>query len=391
MQIFENTEVAFKLRTNKELLKALLLFRFMSNTSLVKITGYLANLAIRFKIPVGWAVKPTIFSHFCGGETIDESAKVIKNLAQHKVLSVLDYAAEDQKSTDQINAVISEIIRTMNLAAENKNVPFTVFKPTALAPVSVLNSAYSRSYRGNEAPPEIELFRNNIRTLCKAAWERGIPVMVDAEESHYQDIVDKVVTEMMELYNTDKAIVYNTIQMYRHDRLDFLKTSIEAARKQKYHLGIKLVRGAYMEQERDRARKMGYPSPILPDKESTDKAYDDALRICLENIDFTSLFAGTHNEDSLMLLMDLIKFHKLNKNDDRVYSSQLYGMSDHISFNMAAQSYNVAKYLPYGPVKYLIPYLVRRAEENRSITGQSGRELHYIKLEIRRRKNSKPF
>ncbi len=389
MEIFKNTEVAFKLRTNKELLKASLLFRLMSHASLVKIAGNLANLAISINIPVGWAVKPTIFNHFCGGETIEESTKAISNLAEHKVVSVLDYAAEDQKSTDQINAVISEIIRTMDLAAENKNVPFTVFKPTALVPVSVLNSANSQSYPESEAPPEIELFRNNIRTLCKAAWERGVPVMVDAEESHYQNIVDKVVTEMMELYNTDKAIVYNTIQMYRHDRLDFLKKSIEAARKKKYHFGVKLVRGAYMEQERDRAVKMGYPSPIFPDKESTDKAYNDALTICLENIDMTSLFAGTHNEDSLMLLMELMKYHKLNKNDSRVYTSQLYGMSDHISFNMAEQSFNVAKYLPYGPVKYLIPYLIRRAEENKSITGQAGRELHYIKLEIRRRKNIK--
>ena len=360
----------------------------------------MANLAIYLKLPVGWIVKPTIFSHFCGGETIEESRDVIDRLAKFKVESVLDYAAENQESDDQIESVIYEILKTIDLAKENNAVPFSVFKPTALAPVRLLATAagsHTPSFRESDTEKsgqsfresDMQKFRHNIRTLCQAAYERGIPVMIDAEESQYQDIVDSMVMEMMELYNKEKAIVFNTLQMYRHDRLDFLMDCITIAREKKYHFGVKLVRGAYLEQERERALKMGYPSPVYPDKQNTDNAFNSAIAICLENIDTTNLFAGTHNEESLSLLMDLMKSHKLGKNDPRVYVSQLYGMSDHISFNMAARSYNVAKYLPYGPVRYLIPYLIRRAEENKSVTGQAGRELHFVKLEIRRRKTLK--
>ncbi len=400
MQIFENTETAFKIRTNKELRKASILFSLMSYPLLVRLSGKLANLAIHLKIPVRWIVKPTIFSHFCGGETIEESRNLIDRLSKFNVESVLDYAAEIQESDDQTESVIHEIRRTMDLARETTSVPFSVFKPTAIAPVRFLTAAAESAVPSFlESDPEksaasfresdTEKLRQNIRTLCQAAYERRIPVMIDAEESHYQDIFDSLVMEMMQLYNKEKAIVFNTIQMYRHDRLDFLRDCIRIAREKKYHLGLKLVRGAYMEQERERALKMGYPSPIYPDKQSTDNAFNSAIAICLENIDRIDLFAGTHNEESLLLLMNLMKSRKLQKNDPRVYVSQLYGMSDHISFNMAAHSYNVAKYLPYGPVRYLIPYLIRRAEENKSVTGQAGRELHFVKLEISRRKNIK--
>ena len=388
MQIFENTETAFKIRTNKELRKASMLFSLMSCPLLVQLSGKLANLAIHLKIPVRWIVKPTIFSHFCGGETIEESRNVIDRLSKFKVESVLDYAAENQESDDQIESVMHEIRRTMDLAKETTSVPFSVFKPTAIAPVRFLAAT-----AGSDTPSfrvsDTEKLRQNFRTLCQAAYERRIPVMIDAEESHCQDIVDSLVMEMMQLYNKEKAIVFNTLQMYRHDRLDYLRDCIKIAREKTYHLGLKLVRGAYMEQERERALKMGYPSPIYPDKQSTDNAFNSAIAICLENINRIDLFAGTHNEESLLLLMNLMKSHKLQNNDPRVYVSQLYGMSDHISFNMAAHSYNVAKYLPYGPVRYLIPYLIRRAEENKSITGQAGRELHFVKLEIKRRKTSK--
>ncbi len=400
MQIFQNTETAFRLKTNKELRKASALFRLMSYPLLVGLSGKLANVAIHLNIPLRWIVKPTIFSHFCGGETIEECRNVIDRLSKFKVESVLDFAAENQESDDQIESVMHEIKRTMKLANETSSVPFTVFKPTAIAPVRFLSAAaqyippspddnnkkYSAiSFRESDK----EKFRQNIRDLCQSAYEKRIPVMIDAEESYLQDIVDSLVMEMMELYNKEKAIVFNTLQMYRHDRLDFLRDCINIAKEKKYHLGLKLVRGAYMEQERERALKMGYPSPIYPDKQSTDKAFNLAIEICLENINRINLFAGTHNEESLLLLMNLMKSKKIRKNNTRVYVSQLYGMSDHISFNMAAHSFNVAKYLPYGPVRYLIPYLIRRAEENKSVTGQAGRELHFIKREIKRRKTSK--
>lgn len=385
MQIFENIENAFKSRNTKELKKARLLFAFMSYPWLVRVAGIIASLVIRMKLPHGWLIRPTVFSHFCGGETLEESGGVINHLAEFRVRSVTDYAAENKNSDDEIEAVMKEVLRTIDFAAGNPFVPFAVFKPTALAPVDLLTLASSYSPSAIKNNSEIEKFLARIKTLCQAAYDNDVPVMIDAEESYYQAIIDQAATEMMKLFNKEKAMVFNTLQMYRHDRLDFLNESIRMAEENNYYLGLKLVRGAYMDQERKRARIMGYPSPIHPDKESTDKAFNTALTNCIRNIDRTSIFVGTHNEESLLLLTGLMKKFNIDNTDPRIFVSQLYGMSDHISFNMASLSYNVAKYLPYGPVEYLLPYLIRRAEENRSVTGQAGRELHLINLEIKRR------
>ncbi len=392
MQIFENTEIAFRHRSYKELKKAAMLFRLMHYPGIMKISGAIARTFIRLNLPAKWLVNP-IIRHFCGGENLEESASLVDFLSRFNVFSVLDYAAENRQSEAEIRSVIEEVIRTMDFAKRNPDVLFSVFKPSALAPVEVLekaNSFYSSDSTSADGQAQgTENFRNNIRVLCQSAFERGIPVMIDAEESYYQDVVDGVAREMMELYNREKAIVFNTIQMYRHDRLDFLHECIRHSRQNKYHLGLKIVRGAYMDQERLRAIKMGYPSPIYPDKKSTDAAFDSAVSLSLQNIDSTSIFAGTHNEDSMLFLMEKMKEHGLKKNDQRIYVSQLYGMSDHISFNMAYDTYNVVKYIPYGPVNYLLPYLIRRAEENKSVAGQAGRELHYINLEIQRRNSIK--
>lgn len=388
MQIFENTEIAFRSRSTGELKKASLLFRFMSRQFLVKISGVLANLGVQMNIPLGWLVRPTVFSHFCGGETLDESRSVIAHLAKFRVRSVLDYAAENQSSDKNVQEVMQETLRTIDFASKNSDVPYAVFKPTAFAPVSVLTAASSYAPLGAKEKKEIEKFENNIRRLCQAAYEKGVPVLIDAEESYYQAIVDKVASEMMEEYNKDKPMIFNTLQMYRHDRLQFLNECITISKEKNYHLGIKLVRGAYMDQERERSRKMGYPSPIYPDKESTDKAFNTALSTCIGNLDRVSVFVGTHNEGSLLILMELLKKSQLKNDDSRVCVSQLYGMSDHISFNMAVHGYSVAKYLPYGPVGFLLPYLIRRAEENKSVSGQAGRELRLIEIELERRKKS---
>jgi proline dehydrogenase len=390
MHIFDNTEIAFKIRSTRELKKASVLFKLMSNPVFVKISGKLTGIGIRMGLLPGWLVKQTVYNHFCGGETLEECREVIRNLERFKVQSVPDFAAENIVSDENREMVISEIIRTMEFASKNPAVPFSVFKPTALASAGVLSKASSFAPSRIKECPEVEKFSDNFKVLCQAAYERGVRVMIDAEESHYQPIIDKLAAEMMELYNQEKATVFNTVQMYRHDRLDFLKECFRESSRRNYHLGIKLVRGAYMEQERKRALEMGYPSPIYPDKESTDAAFDQAIDLCLQNLDRTSLFVGTHNEKSLLLLMDRMRSGKLARNDHRIYVSQLYGMSDHISFNMACRSYNVAKYLPYGPVRYLLPYLLRRLEENKSVSGQAGRELRLLKLELNRRKNTNP-
>jgi proline dehydrogenase len=355
----------------------------------LRYPGVLAKIGIKMNLPLGWLVRPTVFSHFCGGETLDESRSVIGHLAKFRVKTVLDYAAENQSSEKNVEQVMHETLKTIDFASKNPNIPFAVFKPTAFAPVSILTSASSYAPLGAKEKKEIDKFRSNIRTLCQAAYEKGVPVLIDAEESYYQAIVDKVASEMMEEFNREKAMVFNTLQMYRHDRLKFLNECINISKEKNYHPGIKLVRGAYMDQERERASKMGYPSPIYPDKEATDRAFNMALATCIRNLDKMSVFVGTHNEESLIALMDMMGNNKLAKDDSRVYVSQLYGMSDHISFNMAAHGYNVTKYLPYGPVGYLLPYLIRRAEENKSVSGQAGRELRLIETELKRRKKLK--
>ncbi len=392
MNLFQNTEIAFQHKTNSELKKARLLFKVLSLPAIAKFGNYLAKLALNLKLPVTWIIKPTIFNHFCGGETIDECLKVTEKLGKYNVKAILDYSVESSEKETERLAVRNETLRTIRSAATNSNVPFAVFKPTAFASTDLLTKASREDKLSVSEQLSLNSFRKHIHTLCKEGFQNNVPVLIDAEETFYQSIIDDIARDMMVLFNKKKAIVYNTLQMYRHDREEFLSQCLKDAIKENYFPGIKLVRGAYMERERLRAKKMGYPSPIHPDKESTDKAYNNAISFCIENINKISLFNGSHNEESCLHMIKLMEKHSIRRNDDRAYHSQLYGMSDHISFNLAREGYNVAKYLPYGPVKNTLPYLIRRAEENTSIAGQSGRELGLVETEIRRRKQlSKQF
>jgi proline dehydrogenase len=389
MVSFNNTEIAFSIKSDRELNKAFWLFKVISNSMIVKIGGFMSKLAIRIHFPIDWIVKPTIYSHFCGGVSIEECQPVVMKLSKHNVRSILDYSVEGKEDPDEIQAALDETLRTIDNAARNEFIPFTVFKPTAFAVSRVLEKKGTGESLTSEEQVEYDKFRNRVDTLCKKAYELNVPIMVDAEHYCYQDSIDEVVMEMMEKYNHKKAIVYNTYQMYRHDRMDVFRRDLETARKKDFYLGIKFVRGAYMEKERERAARLGYPSPIHPDKESTDRAYDAALKFAVENIDRVSVFNGTHNEKSSNLLTELMEQHGIPRDDFRCYFSQLYGMSDHISFNLAHAGYNVAKYLPYGPVRSVLPYLIRRTEENTSIAGQTGREMNLITTERKRRKNQK--
>ncbi len=389
MNLFQNTGSAFQYKTDPELKRGLMLFRAMSKPWLVKPGSIIVTAALKAKIPLGWLIRPTIFSHFCGGENIDESIEVIDKLAKFNVKSILDYSVEAKEDEEDINEVLKETLKTIEVASDNPNIPFAVFKPTAFASKALLTKASAGSTLLPSEQEELEKFRERIHTLCLAASQKNIPILIDAEESFYQEIIDKVAAEMMALFNRKKAIVYNTLQMYRHDRTDFLVRCLDEAKRGGYFPGIKLVRGAYLERERLRAKKMGYPSPVHPDKESTDRAYDNALTFCIENIDRISVFNGTHNEESCLHMIGEMKKHSIANDDQRAFYSQLYGMSDHISFNLSRLGYNVAKYLPYGPVTQVLPYLIRRAEENKAVAGQTGRELTLLKTEMKRRKQIK--
>ena len=383
----DSTEIAFRIKSDKDLRKAYILFRSISNRKLVTIGGFLSRLAIGIRLPINWVVKPTIYSHFCGGETIGDCLPTIQKLARYKVRSILDYSVEGGENSDQIEAALEETLRTVINAAGNENIPFAVFKPTAFCISEVLMKKSEGEPLNPEEEQEAGRFRSRVDKLCSTAHERGVRIMIDAEDYCYQDFIDEVVMENMEKYNKKTAIVFTTYQMYRLDRMEIFRKDLQRARVKNFYLGIKFVRGAYMERERRRASEQGYPSPIHPDKESTDRSYDAALKFAVENIDRVTIFNGTHNERSSRYLTELMKENKIARDDKRCYFSQLYGMSDHISFNLANEGYNVAKYLPYGPVRHVLPYLIRRTVENTSLAGQTSRELSLILDERKRRKN----
>jgi proline dehydrogenase len=387
MNLFQNTEVAFKLKSNLDLKRALWLFRLISFGFIVKIGNRVIPSAIKLGIPMTWIVKPTVFKHFCGGENLDECKPVVENLGRANVKAILDYSVEGGEDDSKIEIAFQETLKSIEFAGNNPNVPFAVFKPTAFIKSYALEVLSLGGEIDEPTLNEGRKFQKRVETLCSAAFNRDIPILIDAEDSFYQPYIDITVMTMMAKFNHQKAIVFNTYQMYRWDRLEVLKKHYLQAKEGKFYLGAKFVRGAYMERERERAKRMNYPDPIQPDKDSTDRDYNEALKFSIENIEFVSVFNGTHNEFSSLYLKELMEKNGIKAGDNRVWFSQLYGMSDHISFNLALEGYNVAKYLPYGPVKHVLPYLLRRVEENSSVSGQTGRELGLILAELKRRKN----
>ncbi|WP_266202784.1 proline dehydrogenase family protein [Pontibacter kalidii] len=386
---FDDTAVAFSSKSDAELYKMFLLFKAMNSNTFVKAGGALLTTALNLHLPVKFVIKPTIFNHFCGGETIEESERAIQELGKYNIGTILDYSVEGEGDEKSFDATRDELLHTIEKAHRNKNIPFSVFKITGLIDINLLEKVQKRQELSASERAAFERGRDRVNAICRHCYERDVRVFIDAEESWIQDTIDNLTLEMMELYNKEKANIYNTYQLYRHDRLDVLQRDHENAIKGGYYLGAKLVRGAYMEKERRRAAQEGYPSPINPTKEATDKLFDKGLRFCVKHIDRIAFCNGTHNEASCYLLMELMEEHNIAPNDPRVYFAQLYGMSDNLSYNLANAGYNVAKYVPYGPVVEVMPYLLRRANENTAIAGQSSREFSLIKSEIERRKKAR--
>jgi proline dehydrogenase len=386
MLLFDDTQIAFSSKSDTDLRRAYYLFKTIASPWMVKVSKILINIARIFHLPVGWAVKPTIYKHFVGGESLIECAPLVRTLEKYNVKAILDYSVEGISTAAYIQHSVEEILKTIELAAIDPNIPFAVFKPTALCSEEILEKASTDGLETEVEKTEAGKFRERMEILCRRAFEKNVRIMIDAEDSWYQLYIDDVVNEMMEKYNKDTAIVYNTLQMYHLDRLEYLKILYERSVDKNYYLGIKFVRGAYMEKERMRADMKGYTSPIQPDKSSTDFSFDDGLRFAISHIDRIHVFNGTHNEESVRLMTLLMERNAIAKDDERCFFSQLYGMSDNISFTLAKRGYNVAKYVPYGPVVSVLPYLIRRAEENTAIAGQSGRELNLILQELERRK-----
>jgi proline dehydrogenase len=390
MKTFENTEIAFRSKNDTDLNRAFWLFKIIGNPSVVKFGKWATNLALSMNLPIDPIIKKTIFKQFCGGTTIQDCEQTIQQLSSYKIGTILDYSVEGKIKEEDFEKTTDEIIATIERASKDATIPYAVFKVTGIATFSLLEKANSikNELTANEKKSFASIV-SRVDRICKSGFDCGIPVFIDAEESWIQDTIDRLAQTMMAKYNKDKAIVFNTIQMYRHDRLDYLKKVIQDSKANGYHYGIKLVRGAYMEKERARAIQMNYPSPIQPNKEATDNDYDKALSVILENFNHLSLCAGTHNEESSVLLTELLEKFNLKKDDKRIYFAQLLGMSDHITYNLSSEGFNVAKYVPYGPIKEVLPYLLRRADENTSVAGQTSRELSLLSKEKERRKKEK--
>jgi proline dehydrogenase len=379
-----NTEVAFADKSNSELKRRYWLFKMLNSETLNSFGTTMAELSLRWHLPIKWAIKATIFNHFCGGETIEECESTVETLAKSKIGAILDYSVEGRYEEEDFGRTKDEIIRTIKRAADDERVPFAVFKVTGIAPLGTLEKVSSGTELTDKGKWKWERIQSRIDDICKYAHSVNQQLFIDAEETWIQNAIDQLVTEMMEKYNRERPLIFNTLQLYRHDRLEFLKKSHQSAREKGYFYAAKLVRGAYMEKERERAAEMGYESPIQPDKAATDRDYNLALKYCLDNK--IAVVCASHNEESNYHLARLMSEKGLPNYHHNAFFSQLYGMSDNLSYNLAKAGYNVSKYVPYGPIKDTIPYLIRRAQENTSVKGQMSRELELIAKEIKRRK-----
>jgi proline dehydrogenase len=384
--LFENTATAFALKSDSELERAYFLFKMISSQPLVRIGTAATNFALKANLPVEGLIRSTVFDHFCGGVNEEDCLSVIDKLYTKGVSSVLDYSVEGKEVEEEFDNALEKILKIIHFCDERDAMPIVVFKPTGFGRFLL----YQKKTEGKELTAsendEWDRIVGRFNAVCKLAKEKDVEVLIDAEESWMQDAADNLVEDMMRKYNKGKTIVYNTLQCYRWDRLDYLKALHEKGKKEGFNIGMKIVRGAYMEKERNRAEEKGYRSPICENKKETDDTFNNTLIYILENLSDISVFIGTHNEASCYLAMELMEKYNIHKEDNNVWFGQLYGMSDHISYNLAAVGYNVAKYIPFGPVKDVMPYLIRRAEENTSVAGQTNRELTLLKTERKRRK-----
>lgn len=383
---FENTEIAFRYRSDAALKQARFLFASMGSPILTKLGMSFTKAAMALHLPINGLIKRTIFKQFCGGETINEAADTAAMLAQYGIGVILDYGVEGKEGEAEFDKAVPEFLKAIDFAAGQKNIPFISVKVTGFCRFSLLEKLQTQAPLSTAEQEEWQRVYQRIDKICARAAEKNIKVLVDAEESWIQHPIDELTDEMMARYNKKSAIVYNTFQLYLHSRLPFLKSSFEKARSKGYLLGAKLVRGAYMEKERLRASEQNYPSPVQADKAATDHDYNEAALFCIERLNELELFIGTHNEHSCLQAAREMEARNIAADHPHVYFSQLYGMSDNISFNLANSGYKVAKYLPYGPVQDVMPYLMRRAQENTSVAGQTGRELSLIHKELQRRK-----
>lgn len=383
---FEDTATAFAIKSDTALERAYFLFKLISKQPLVELGTLVTNFAIKAHMPVEGLIRATVFDHFCGGISETDCIPVMEKMYEKQVFSVLDYSVEGKADQAYFDQVVTKITSLISFAKTKPYIPFVVFKPTALGAIDLYEKVGTTQQLTSKEQADWELVKNRFHSICKASYDQNIPLLIDGEESWMQDAADALVLEMMKTYNKDQVLIYNTLQAYRWDRMDYIKNLLEQSKHDGFKVGIKLVRGAYMEKERLRAKNYGYVSPICETKQATDHNFNNILTYMIGELEHMSIFLGTHNEESSYLLLEQMEQKGISLKDPRIWFGQLYGMSDHISYNLSAKGYNVSKYLPFGPVRDVMPYLMRRAEENTSVAGQTNRELDLLSKERKRRK-----
>ncbi len=384
--LFENTQNAYQIKSDSELSRSYWLFRLIANERLVRFGRKAIQLALQLKLPISPLFKYTVFKQFCAGEHQNNSLAVIDRLADFNIYSYLHYAVEGEEEEEEFDFSLNKTLESFNFSTTHKSLPFVVFKPTGYGRLALFEKVSAKKSLTEKEIQEWERIKERFELSAKKAVETNIRLLIDAEESWVQPAIDSLVESLMQRYNKDKPLIHTTLQLYRTDRLEYLKKLLADAAKKGYKIGVKLVRGAYIEKEKERAFALGYSSPICSSKEATDINFDAALICCLKEIDRMSLFIGSHNEESFYKALKIVTEENIPKLHPNLWFSQLYGMSDHITFNLANEGYQTVKYIPYGPIKEVIPYLIRRAEENTSVAGQTGRELELIIKEQNRRK-----
>lgn len=384
--LFNQTETAFSLKSDAEIERACFLFKLIANEPLVKIGTAVTNFAIKTHLPVENLIRSTVFDHFCGGVNEEDCLPKVEAMYDKGVYSVLDFSVEGKENEQEFDEALQRTLNIIEFANTHASLPFAVFKPTGFARFALLEKVSAQTTLSPAEKTEWEKVIKRFDAIAAQAAKRHIGLLVDAEESWIQPAVDDLVEQLMQKYNREKVIIYNTVQCYRHDRLFYLQKLFRKADEKGFKIGIKIVRGAYMEKENQRAEKMGYPTPICPNKRATDENFDDIMTYILKNLDEHSLFIGSHNEESTLKAMNLMQELAIDRQSGRVWFGQLYGMSDHISFNIVREGFSSLKYVPFGPVRDVMPYLIRRAEENTSVAGQTSRELNLLLTERKRRK-----
>lgn len=385
-KIFNNTKSAFKLKSNAELDRALFLFGMMNRPTIVKAGTFLTNISLKLHLPVETLIKKTVFEQFCGGVTEEDCKPVTRQMYEENLHSILDYSVEGKKTEAEFDAAMNKKLSLIEYANERDEISFAMFKPTGIGRFEIWEKVSEKLSLSDDEKEEWEKVKKRVDILCNRAYELKVRLYADAEETWMQTAADDLMEEMMRKYNKEEVFIFNTLQCYRWDRLEYLVQLHEKAKKEGFKIGAKIVRGAYMEKENSRAKRLGYPTPICESKEATDVNFNSVLSYCLNHLDDISVFIGTHNEVSSYLALQIIEDKGLSIEDERIWFSQLYGMSDHISYNLAKRGYNAVKLVPFGPVRDVVPYLLRRAQENTSVKGQTGRELSLLREERKRRK-----